>query len=47
MLCHICLFWIGMQLNAPSWYYWLMGISFVLNMISYGLRMFNRGKQSR
>lgn len=47
MLAHICLFWIGTQLNAPEWYYWLMGISFFLNVIGYGLKMFKRGKESR
>lgn len=42
----ICLFWIGMQLNAPVWYYVLAGFAFFLNLISFGLKMFNKGKAS-
>ena len=47
MLIDICLIWIGMQLNAPNWYYWLVGFAIFCNIISYGLRMFHKGKQSR
>lgn len=47
MLVDICLVWIGMQLNAPVWYYCLVGFRCFTNIISYGLRMFNKGKQSR
>lgn len=47
MLIDICLIWIGMQLNAPVWYYGLVCFALFLNTISFGLRMFSKGKQSR
>ena len=47
MLIDICLIWIGMQLNAPVWYYCLVGFAFFYNIILYGLRMFRKGKESR
>ena len=46
MIMVICMIWIGMQLNAPVWYYCLLGLILFLNVISYGLRMFNKGKTS-
>ena len=46
MFICICLFWIGMQLGAPVWYYWLAGAAFFLNIISFGLKMFSKGKAS-
>ena len=46
MLIDICLLWIGMQLNAPVWYYCFVGFAIFVNIISYGLKMFNRGKTS-
>ena len=46
MLIDICLVWIGMQLNAPVWYYLLIGVRLFFNMTSFGLKMFNKGKAS-
>ena len=46
MFIVICLFWIGMQLNAPVWYYILAGFAFFMQIISFGLKMFNKGKAS-
>ena len=46
MLIDICLIWVGMQLNAPVWYYFLVGFALFVNIISYGIKMFNRGKAS-
>lgn len=47
MINTICLIWIGMQLHAPNWYFYLLGFALFTQVISYGLRMFNKGKQSR
>ena len=47
MLIDILLIWIGMQLNAPVWYFCLVGFAIFCNSISYGLKMYNKGKQSR
>ena len=46
MIIDICLIWVGMQLNAPVWYYCLVGFALFCNVISFGLRMFNKGKAS-
>ena len=46
MFIVICLFWIGMQLNAPVWYYILAGFAFFMQILSFGLKMFNKGKAS-
>lgn len=46
MIIDICLIWIGMQLNAPVWYYCLVGFALFLNTLSFGLKMFARGKAS-
>ena len=47
MFIDICLLWIGMQLNAPVWYYCIVGFCMFVSIISYGMKMFNKGKQSR
>lgn len=47
MINAACLIWVGMQLNAPVWYYYLLGFALFCEIISYGMRMFNKGKQSR
>lgn len=46
MFFTICLFWIGMQLNAPVWYYFLAGFGFFCSILSFGIKMFNKGKAS-
>lgn len=43
MLIIICLWWIGMQLCAPTWYYVLLGISAVVKILSYGIDMYKKG----
>ena len=47
MIFDICLIWVGMQLNAPVWYYCLIGFAFFCHILSFGMNMFNKGKQSR
>ena len=46
MLVIICLWWIGYQLSAPTWFYVLLGISAFVKLISYGVDMYNKGKKS-
>lgn len=47
MLAIICLWWVGIQLGAPSWFYMLLGISIFIKIISYGIDMYNKGKENR
>ena len=44
MLVIICLWWVGIQLSAPTWFYVLLGISAFAKLISYGIDMYNKGK---
>lgn len=44
MLSIICLAWIGTQLGAPAWYFGLLMLMVFINIISYGIKMYNKGK---
>ena len=46
MLLVICLWWIGIQLSAPTWFYVLLGISASVKLILYGANMYNKGKKA-
>lgn len=39
MLADILLFWIGMQLNAPTWFYIILGVRFVINALNVGIKL--------
>lgn len=39
MIIYICLGWIGMQLNAPVWYYVMLGIGVLINAIAFGQKL--------
>ena len=39
MLGDILLFWIGLQLNAPGWFWVLLGIRFTINLLSFGIKL--------
>lgn len=43
MISFILLWWIGCQLSAPTWYYVLLGIGFILQIFNFGLKMFKAG----
>lgn len=45
MLSLICLWWIGVQLSAPTWFFVLLGIGFFIDMIDFGTKMYNKGKK--
>lgn len=46
MLLVICLWWIGIQLSAPTWFYVLLGINIFLKIMSFGIDMYNKGKKA-
>lgn len=46
MINTICLIWVGMQFNAPIWYFCLLGFALFIQILSYGIKMFNKGKAS-
>ena len=43
MIINILLFWIGLQLNAPVWFWGLLGAKVFINMITYGMKMHQKG----
>lgn len=44
MISLICLWWIGCQLSAPTWYYALLGFGLVIKLLDLGI---NLGKSSK
>ena len=40
MITSILLFWIGLQLNAPTWFWWLLGFKFTIEFLQFGMKMF-------
>lgn len=44
MINFILLWWIGLKLSAPVWYFALLGIGFFLQIIQFGCKMFKLGK---
>lgn len=47
MIVYICLAWIGFHLEAPSWYFALLCFALIINVCSFGFRMYNKGKKSK
>lgn len=47
MITEICLAWIGFQINAPTEYFVLVGVGFFFKLISYGIKMYNKGKEDK
>lgn len=47
MLTIFCIWWIGTQLQAPAWFYVALAISAFIKLISYGIDMYKKGKESR
>lgn len=45
MITFSLLFWIGLKLAAPMWYFGLCVFGFVLNMVRFGCNMFNEGRK--
>lgn len=43
----ICLYWIGLQLNAPTWYFWVLGISAFLTILNFGFKMYKIGGKNK
>jgi hypothetical protein len=44
MIPYVMLIWIGMTLNAPTWYWWCLVIGFIVKFISFGFDMFKAGR---
>lgn len=47
MITAILMIWIGLKLNAPTWFYVLCVILAISKTISYGLDMYKKGQKNR
>ena len=43
MIYLVCLIWVGLELHAPTWYFGLLIFAGLLNLISYGSKMYRLG----
>ena len=43
MITLILLFWIGLALNAPVWYWVLYGCAVFFDILSFGIKMYKIG----
>lgn len=47
MIIYICLYWIGLQLSAPAWYYGILIFGLFIKILDYGIKMYKRGKEDK
>lgn len=43
MISFILLWWIGMQLSAPVWYFALLCVSIFIQVLNFGMKMYKAG----
>ena len=46
MISMICLFWVGLKLNAPTWYFGLLIFGFVLSVFQFAAKMYKAGMKA-
>lgn len=46
MITYICLAWLGFKLSAPTWYFVLLGVGFLIKLIKYGIEMYKAGSNN-
>ena len=39
MISLACLIWIGLQLNAPTWYFMILGIGLLIKILDLGIKL--------
>lgn len=47
MLYLAMMFWVGLTLNAPTWYWWVWGVSLFIKIIQYGYSMYKQGRDNK
>lgn len=45
MVAYALLWYLGVYLNVPTWYYAVLGFGFACKIISYGLQMYKEGRK--
>ena len=46
MIGIICLWYVGMQLSAPSWYYGILTVNAVIRVISLLMNVYKKGSEA-
>lgn len=46
MLHLVLLFWVGLQLNAPVWYWVLLGALALFAIIQFGWKLYKKGLEN-
>lgn len=46
MIVSLLLVWIGIQLNAPTWFYVLCGVILLGNIIDLSVKIYKKGQES-
>ena len=44
MVSFICLIWVGLKLQAPTWYFVLLIFGFVIRLLDIGIKLGKNGK---
>lgn len=45
MISFICLVWVGFRLNAPTWYFVLLGFGILIDTLDLGIELGEIGKK--
>lgn len=45
MLIAFMLFWVGLTLSAPTWYWWCFGLFVFFNIVKFGFDMYKAGSK--
>ena len=43
MLCYVLLIWVGLQLNAPTWFWVVLGGLMLLQICRFGWELYKKG----
>lgn len=46
MIATILMIWVGLQLNAPTWFYAICAITIAAKIIQYGINMYKKGQDN-
>lgn len=47
MIFTVLLFWIGVELAAPNWYFFLIFWKVAWGIVNFGLKMYEKGKNDK
>lgn len=47
MITLICLWYMALAVNAPTWIFWLIGINAFISVLNFGMTMYKKGSDSK